>query len=260
MVQAYVPTNDTMDEEKDEFYNQLQNTVSSCNKNDMIVVMGDLNAKVGNNNTNREDVMGKFGVGVMNGNGERLRDFCNANGFIITGTIFPYKDIHKLTWRSPDGRTVNQIDRVLVNGNIRASISDTGKAAGVGKVCPELSTADIEDTASKLTSCYNRLRETERWPKVWKKGLVAKVFKKGDLHQCNNWIGVTLLPVISKIICRMLLERIRKGVEKKLRKEQAGFRPKRSKNEQIFILRNILEQANEWREGPYAYFVDFVGL
>ena len=114
-----------MDEEKDEFYNQLQNTVSSCNRNDMIVVMGDLNAKVGNNNTNREDVMGKFGVGVMNDNGERLCDFCNANGFIITGTIFPYKDIHKLTWKSPDGRTVNQIDRVLVNGNIRASISDT---------------------------------------------------------------------------------------------------------------------------------------
>ena len=125
MVQAYVPTNDAMDEEKDEFYNQLQNTVSSCNRNDMIEVMGDLNAKVGNNNTNREDVMGKFGVGVMNDNGERLCDFCNTNGFIITGTIFPHKDIHKLTWRSPDGRTVNQIDRVLVNGNIRASISDT---------------------------------------------------------------------------------------------------------------------------------------
>ena len=42
--------------------------------------MGDLNAKVGNNNTNREEVMGKFGVGVMNDNGERLCDFCNANG------------------------------------------------------------------------------------------------------------------------------------------------------------------------------------
>ena len=96
-------TNDAMDEEKDEFYNQLQDTVSSCNRNDMIVVMRDLNANVDNNNTNREEVMGKFGVGVMNENGERLCD-CSANGFIITGTIFPHKDIHKLTWRSPDGR------------------------------------------------------------------------------------------------------------------------------------------------------------
>ena len=56
---------------------------------------------------------------------ERLCDFCGANGFIITGTIFPHKDIHKLIWRSPDGRTVNQIDHVLVNGNMRTSILDT---------------------------------------------------------------------------------------------------------------------------------------
>ena len=47
------------------------------------------------------------------------------------------------------------------------------------------------------------------------------------------------------------------GVDKKLRKEQAGFRPKRSTTEHIFILRNILEQANEWRAGLYAHFEDF---
>ena len=53
------------------------------------------------------------------------------------------------------------------------------------------------------------------------------------------------------------MERIRKGVDKKLRKEQAGFTPERSTTEQIFILRNILKQANEWRAGLYAHFVDF---
>ena len=74
--------------------------------------------------------MEKFGVGVMNDNGERLCDFCSANGFIITGTIFPHKDIHKLTWRSPDGRTVNQIDHVIVNGNMRTSIINTRVMTG----------------------------------------------------------------------------------------------------------------------------------
>ena len=93
MVQAYAPTNDAMDEEKDEFYDQLQDIVSGCNRNDMIVVIGDLNPQVGNNNTNREEVMEKFGVGVMNDNGERLCDFGSVNGLIITGTMFLGKDI-----------------------------------------------------------------------------------------------------------------------------------------------------------------------
>ena len=58
-------------------------------------------------------------------------------------------------------------------------------------MCPELLRADMDVTASRLTSCYNRLWETESWPKVWKKGLVIKVFKKGDLHECNKWRRVT---------------------------------------------------------------------
>lgn len=56
--------------------------------NNNIVVMGDLNIKVGSNNINREEVMGKFGVKVMNDNGERLCDFCGMNGFAATGTVF----------------------------------------------------------------------------------------------------------------------------------------------------------------------------
>ena len=67
---------------------------------------------------------------------------------------------------------------------------------------------------------------------------------------------MTLLPVISNIFCRMMLEQIKIGIDKKLRKEQAGLRPKRSTTEQIFILRNILGQANEWRAGSYINFVD----
>ena len=66
-----------------------------------------------------------------------------------------------------------------------------------------------------------------------------------------------MLPAISKVFSRMIIDRIKKGVDRRLRKEQAGFRPGRGTTEQIFILRNILEQANEWRAPIYMHFVDF---
>ena len=55
---------------------------------------------------------------------ERSCDFCSTSGLIIKGTIFPQKDIFRLTNRSPDGRRVNQIDYILVNGKMR-TILDT---------------------------------------------------------------------------------------------------------------------------------------
>ena len=92
VVQPYAPINDAMDQQKNESYNQPQDTISDCNRNDLIVVMGDLNAfKVRNNNTNRREVMRKFGIGIMNDSGERKCDFCSANGFLITGTNFPQR-------------------------------------------------------------------------------------------------------------------------------------------------------------------------
>ena len=60
---------------------------------------------------------------------------------------------------------------------------------------------------------------------MWKKGLIVEMFKKGSLFGCNNWGGVTLLPVISKVFCRMLLNRIKEGVNKRLRKKKKKNRP-----------------------------------
>ena len=94
-------------------------------------------------------------------------------------------------------------------------------------------------------------------PKSWSKGLIVKLPKKGNLRECTNWRGITLLSVISKIFGRVLISRIKKGVDNILRKEQAGFRENRSTIEQIFTLGNIQEQVNEWNATLYTHFIDF---
>ena len=114
-----------------------------------------------------------------------------------------------------------------------------GKAAGVDEVCPELLTADMEDTTIRLTSCYNRLWETDRWSKVWSKELV-KLFS--SLRECNNWRGVTLLPVISKIFCRMQLSVSRKSSTKNFQRSRLGFDPREVQLNRPLYLQNILSR------------------
>jgi len=50
--------------------------------------------------------------------------FTLSKGFNVKNTTFPRKDIHKETWYSADGRTVNQIDYVLISNRFRSAITD----------------------------------------------------------------------------------------------------------------------------------------
>ena len=66
VIVCYAPTNDDSEETKDSFYIKLQILLDKTPKHDMLVVMGDLNAKVGTDNIGNESVMGKEGLGIRN--------------------------------------------------------------------------------------------------------------------------------------------------------------------------------------------------
>ncbi|PIK34143.1 hypothetical protein BSL78_29037 [Apostichopus japonicus] len=134
IIQVYAPTEAAVEEEKDTFYGQLQEIVDRCSRHDMVFIIGDFNAKVGCDNEGLDDIMGKEGIGVTDDNGERLCEFCQVNGYVITGTIFKHRTIHKETWVSPNGRAKNQIDHVLVNKSMRTSVLDTRTQRGTDAI------------------------------------------------------------------------------------------------------------------------------
>ena len=132
-----------------------------------------------------------------------------------------------------------------------------GKAPGIDNLQAEMLKADIEYATTKVKEIIDIVWRDEKPARKWRKGLIVKLPKKGNLKECKNWRGITLLSVVSKIMRRIVIDRIRIGVESKLRREQAGFRPGRGTTDQIFILRNIIEQSIEWQSSLYVNFIDF---
>ena len=98
-----------------------------------------------------------------------------------------------------------------------------GKAAGVDGLQPELLKYGAEVIAEPLHEVISQIWETENIPTDWKKGVIVKLFKKGRTTDCNNWRGITLQSVGSKIFCQVLLNRIQSKVDAILRDEQHGF-------------------------------------
>ena len=85
--------------------------------------MGDMNAKIG-----KEDAyLGTIGRHSLhnesNRNGELLIDFATSRNMVISSTQFLHRDIRKGTWVAPDGKTVNQIDHVIIDKRAATSLS-----------------------------------------------------------------------------------------------------------------------------------------
>ena len=72
---------------------------------------------------------------------------------------------------------------------------------------------------------------------------LVKLPKKGDMQECKNYRGIMFLSVLGKFLNRIILDRLKIGVDAKLRDHQAGFRRDRSCTDQIATLRIIVEQS-----------------
>lgn len=125
---AYAPTNVPGNEEETEaFYQSLQSVVEQVPARDMLLIMGDLNARVGNDTTAWRGTLGRFGLAEQKENGVKLLDFCALDGLVVTNTLFQHRACHQHTWFHPaeSSRAGHMLDYVLLSQRFKSSILDT---------------------------------------------------------------------------------------------------------------------------------------
>ena len=87
VIQVYAPTSNAEGAEVEQFYEDLQDCLKlTFNKKDVLLIIGDRNAKVGSQEI--PGVTGKIGLRVQNEAGHRLIEFCQENALVIANPIF----------------------------------------------------------------------------------------------------------------------------------------------------------------------------
>ena len=83
--------------------------------------------------------------------------------------------------------------------------------------------------------------------------------EKGNLSDLNNYRGITLTSIFSKIFSLLLDKRLHKWAEDNelLNDAQFGFRQERSTVDCVFILQSIINKVLQEKHKLYCAFVDF---
>jgi antitoxin component of RelBE/YafQ-DinJ toxin-antitoxin module len=92
----------------------------------------------------------------------------------------------------------------------------SNKASSPDNLPPEIFKNYPHTVANILEPLLKKIWELGQIPKEWKQGLIIKLPKKGDLTECCNWRGITLLNIISKVLATIIYDRLKGETELKM--------------------------------------------
>ena len=130
LISTYAPTLDADEDVKNQFYQQLNDTILQVPPRDKLLVLGDFNARVGRDHPLWENIIGKEGVGNCNSNGLLLLGLCAENNLVITNTLFRLPNRYKTTWQHPRSKHWHMLDYIIPRQCDRKDVRVTKAALG----------------------------------------------------------------------------------------------------------------------------------
>jgi len=131
------------------------------------------------------------------------------------------------------------------------------KAPGTDNIPVELFKYGGNELVKHLHTIIKDIWQKETMPTEWNVSIICPIHKKGDIMECSNYRGVSLLNTAYKILSNILFARISQFAENIIGNYQCGFQKNRSTTNQIFMLRQILKKTKEFGIETHHLFIDF---
>ena len=97
-----------------------------------------------------------------------------------------------------------------------------------------------------IMDLFGMVWKEERIPVEWRDVLLEPLPKKGDLIQCDNWCGISLLDMMGKLFMKVIQGRMQTVVEDVLPASQCGFRSGRGCVNIIFCAHQLMQKVREY--------------
>ena len=81
----------------------------------------------------------------------------------------------------------------------------SGKSPGIDQISAELLKKGGDELEDQLLTIGNKVLCIKQVPNEWIDGIIIKLPKKGNLSDCSNWRGITLLSIPGKVVSMILL-------------------------------------------------------
>ena len=133
----------------------------------------------------------------------------------------------------------------------------TNKARGGDGIPVELFQILKADAVKVLHSICQQIWKTQQWPQDWKRSVFIPIAKKDNARECSNYHTIALISHASKVMLKILQDRLQQYVNCELPDVQAGFRKGRGTRDQIGNICLIIEKAREFQKNIYFCFIDY---
>ena len=133
----------------------------------------------------------------------------------------------------------------------------TNKASGGDGNPAELLQILKDDAVKVLHSICQQIWKTQQWPQDLKRSVFVPISKKGNATECSNYQTIALISHASKVMLKILQDRLQQYVNRELPDVQAGFKKGRETRDQIADIRWIMEKARNFQKNIYFCFIDY---
>ena len=130
------------------------------------------------------------------------------------------------------------------------------KASGGDGIPVELFQSLKDDAVKVLHATCQQIQKTQQWPQDWKKSVFIPIPKKSNAKECSNYFTIALISHDSKVMLKILQDRLQQYMNHELPDVQAGFRKGRGTRDKVANIRWIIKKVGEFQKNIYFCFID----